>query len=291
MRAPLVTHLTHVALTVPHPEDAARWYAEVLGLAIIGRLSDGGVRLATAPPHAAVVAHTEVLLLPGALGVHHIGFGIPNTESLAAAAAALRRQDVEVHEAVDGPCGVGWWVRDPDGHRVEVTVPPSPVPRPGGAGGPATLVKLGHITQRSPDPVVQAAWWQRVLGFRLSDRMGETFAWLRCNRDHHTIAFVRAPEPGTHHIAFEAGGWDDLRRFGDHLTSCGWCFEFGPGRHGPGNNLFAYLLDPWGLRWEVFCDLVRIDDEEAYTPGEWDPGARLTTVNRWGPQPPESFLR
>jgi catechol 2,3-dioxygenase-like lactoylglutathione lyase family enzyme len=288
----LVTHLAHVALRMPDPDAAAVFYQHALGLGVTGRGPDGAIRLSCRPPHAAVVAHHEVVLYPGQPAeVDHVGFGVPDEEALEAAARALRRrgQVVEGPRTVETVHGPAVRLRDPDGMVVELLVPPAPVLRPGG-DAEVGLLRLGHITRRSPDPPRAARWWQEVLGFRLSDAMGEEFFWLRCNRDHHTVGVVRGQRPGTHHLAVEAGAWDDLRRLGDHLAAQGVAVEFGPGRHGPGHNLFMYLRDPWGLRWEVFCEMMRIDEEAHYRPGRWEPARRMATVNRWGPPPPPTFL-
>lgn len=287
-----MTHLCHVGLRVPDPEAAAAFYQQVLGLGVTGREpATGAIRLSTLPPGAAVVSHHEVVLYPGGSGVDHLALGMIDDGALEAAVGRLRRQGA----AVTGPQELGSAhgpsarVEDPDGLIVELTVPRPPVPRP--AGDPAyDLIKLGHITRMSPNPPRQAAWWQDLMGFRLSDRMGENFYWLRCNRDHHTVAFVRAASPGTHHIALEVSSWAEMRRLGDHFAGCGVRIEFGPGRHGVGDNLFVYVLDPWGIRWEIFCEMIRVDDEAGHRAGSWDSEQRTATVNRWGPMPPASFL-
>src|ERR671929_91041 len=41
-----------------------------------------------------------------------------------------------------------------------------------------------------------------VLGFRVSDWRDDSFAFLRCGPDHHSINFVTDPTPQLHHIAF-----------------------------------------------------------------------------------------
>lgn len=297
-------YLARVTLRVPDPEAAAAFCQRVLGLGLTGR-GAGGVRLSCRPAGAVAVPDGELLLVPGSPpGLAAVALAADGA-TLAATARALRAQG---HAGEDlppadgrgqggaallaGPPGAGGRglrLHDPDGLAVELGAPAPMVPRPAGAA-PFELLRLGHVTRRSPDPARAARWWQDVLGFRISDQMGEEFFWLRCNRDHHTVAFVRAEAAGTHHIAFEAASWDEIRRLGDHCIETGTRIEFGPGRHGPGGNVFVYLRDPWGVRWEIFCELQRIDDETAYRPGRWDPAQRLSTVNRWGPTPPASFL-
>lgn len=290
---PTITYLAHVALRVPDPEAAADFYQKILGLGVTGReTGERAIRLSALPPNAAVVSHHEVVLYPGEpASVDHVCFGVADEQALAAAAEALR----DAGETVAGPQafervhGPSIRLHDPDGLLIELTVPRAPVPRPVNLAE-FDLIRLGHVTRRSPDPPKLAAWWQQTMGFRLSDRMGDDFFWLRCNRDHHAIALVRAATPGTHHIALEAKSWDEMRRLGDYFQRQGVRIEFGPGRHGPGNNIFVYFRDPWGIRWETFCEMTRVDDEVTYRPGYWDTSQRVMVVNRWGPLPPQSFL-
>ncbi len=243
---PLVTHLCHVGMNVPDPEAAAEFYQRVLGLGVTGRVAAAkGIFLSTLPHGAAVVAHHEVLLTRGKPGIDHLAFGVPDERALQATAEWLHREGVRVDRPREFHEGAGPAVRfmDPAGQVVEIIVPRPPVRRPPCRPG-GDLVKLGHVTQKSPDPPRQAVWWQQVMKFRLSDQMGENFYWLRCSRDHHSVAFVRAAGAGTHHIALEVASWEEIRRLGDHFVQHGVRFEFGPGRHGPGNNIFVYVLAP-----------------------------------------------
>ena len=95
-----------------------------------------------------------------------------------------------------------------------------------------------------------------------------------------------------HHLGFEVAGWQVYQPILDRLADLGLRVEYGPGRHGPGRNLFAYVCDPSsGLRIELFADMAQIPDEASYEPIRWEAGDRLTkTINRWGPPPPQSFL-
>ena len=60
--------------------------------------------------------------------------------------------------------------------------------------------------------------------------------------------------------------------------------HLGPGRHGPGNNLFVMFDDPAANRIELSCEMERYWDELAdYTPRQWHPGVK--TINLWGVAP------
>ena len=80
----------------------------------------------------------------------------------------------------------------------------------------------------------------------------------------------------------------------DHLGKNGFRLHWGPGRHGPGHNLFTYHKDPDGNTIELFTQLDIIHDEAK---GYWEPRpwhetypqyprtweVDIATVNIWGP--------
>jgi catechol 2,3-dioxygenase len=53
---------------------------------------------------------------------------------------------------------------------------------------------------------------------------------------------------------------------------------WGPGRHGPGNNLFIFIEDPDGNWIEVSAELEVVHDRPAV---DWPHERR--TLNLWGP--------
>jgi catechol 2,3-dioxygenase len=275
----LVTHLLHARLRVPDPEEAAAYYQRALGLVRV-ESDSSELRLSVVPRDAVVVSSGDILLERGEeAGLAGLGFAASSADELE-----------QVKQALGAPSSNGDGVvrtADVDGCPVEFAVPEPPRRRPP-VSPPFSFTKLGHVTRRSPNPPAQARWWQETLGFRLSDQIEESFFFLRCNRDHHALAFVQGSDWNAHHIGLELESWEDLRLVVEHLVANGTQIEFGPGRHGPGKNIFVYFLDPWDIRWELFCELERIDDEN-HIPGQWK-GGRRDTVNLWGPRPPESYF-
>ncbi len=288
-----VTALSHVAIRVPDPQGAAEFYHRVLGLVETGHdPATGSIRLSTLPWSALAVSHHEIILYRGEpSGLDHLALAVPDAAALDAAMDLLQARGVRVERPHDyeGVHGPSLRLADSEGLTVELIVAPPPIDRPTGRP-PFDLIKLSHVNLKSPNPPARARWWQEVMDFRLSDQMGDVFFWLRCNRDHTTVAIVRSATTGIHHIAFEIASWEDVCRLADHLAANDVHIEFGPGRHGPGKSVFMYFLDPWRIRWEILCEIVRIDDEANYRPGFWEGDSRKTVVNLWGPQPPETFL-
>ncbi|GAA4623377.1 hypothetical protein GCM10023196_019320 [Actinoallomurus vinaceus] len=67
----------------------------------------------------------------------------------------------------------------------------------------------------SPDPARLRAFYERHLGFRLSDtlsRTGDLMYFLWCSPLHHSFASLAAPHVSLHHASFEMRGVEEYVR-------------------------------------------------------------------------------
>jgi catechol 2,3-dioxygenase-like lactoylglutathione lyase family enzyme len=140
--------------------------------------------------------------------------------------------------------------------------------------------KISHVVLNSGCTDDQKGFFIDVLGFKHSDstRMME---FLRCSSDHHSIAIFRDSGPSLNHVAYELPNIDGLMRGTGRLKQNGFNIEWGVGRHGPGNNVFSYFLEPDGFVAEYTTELDQID-EATYVPQDaayWD---RMAMRDRWG---------
>ena len=131
--------------------------------------------------------------------------------------------------------------------------------------------KFGHIAAHHPDVQKVTSFYTDILGFRVSDWMGDRFSFLRCGSDHHTVNFVRYEEARLHHIAFEVRDMAELQRSCDYLARNGIQLVWGPIRHVVGHNIAAYHRNPDDQRVELFCELDIMRDEELgyFEPRPW----------------------
>lgn len=269
--------LSHVSLAVEDPPAAAAHYARTLGLAVSEMLADGTIRLGWGQGFHA-------LELTAGHGLAHFGLELSDEAGLAVLESRLQAHGVRAaREELAGDHPPVLAFRDPDGHRVEAH---GPVDRSGEhAADPGRRpVRIHHVTLASPAIAEQVAFYEQVLGFRVSDRMGEVFAWLRCNQEHHTVAVVEADQAGLDHYAYEIDSWASLKTWCDELAARDVPLQWGPGRHGPGNNVFVMFDDLDGNHVELSCEMERYwDDRAQYAPRHWAPEAK--TVNLWGPVP------
>jgi len=118
------------------------------------------------------------------------------------------------------------------------------------------------------------------LGFRLSDRTRH-MGFVRCNRVHHCIAYARAGFTSLHHIAFEMADIDGVMRGIGRMRDAGFPPVWGPGRHGPGNNVFGYFIGPHGGVIEYTAEVEEVgDDYKVGGPADWKwPPGR---TDHWG---------
>jgi hypothetical protein len=116
-------------------------------------------------------------------------------------------------------------------------------------------------------------------------------AFMNCGSDHHSVGVHVADNDALNHLAFLMPSLDAVMRGGGRMKDAGHAIEWGPGRHGPGNNAFNYFIDPFGLVIEYTAEVEQIDDR--YVPGtpeswKWPTGR----VDHWGiSQPPTPKLR
>jgi hypothetical protein len=74
-----------------------------------------------------------------------------------------------------------------------------------------------------------------------------------------------------HHIAFELKDWAQILSACDFLGGKNIPLIWGPGRHGPGHNLYTYHRNPDDQVIELFAELDKMLDEELnyFEPRPW----------------------
>ena len=148
--------------------------------------------------------------------------------------------------------------------------------------------KLGHAVLGSLDYRATMAFFVDGLGFKVSDRIKNMGAFMRCSTDHHNILVLSAPVNFLHHTAWQVDDIDDVGRAAyAMLEGRPERHVWGLGRHFAGSNFFWYLKDPAGNFCEYYADMDCIVDDQLWTPEDLE-GAR--GLFAWGPPPPPSFL-
>lgn len=277
------TTVSHIGFRVPDVAAAADFYVRTLGLHVVGA-DPGHTRLGWG------AGHHVIDLYPGSNALMHYGFEVRDVDGIEGIAkrltAAGHTVDTLESEFIDHAVGAahGISVLDPDGTTVHFH---GPVSRPGenAADTGRRPIKFQHTTLGVSGVEKFAAFFVDIVGFRISDQLADgKFAWLRSDRDHHTLALVENGRPGElDHYSYDLAEWEDFKSWCDRLTDLGVDVVWGPGRHGPGNNLFIFFDDPAGNHIELSAEMEKFhDDRVTYVPRRWEPIP--TSVNLWGGQ-------
>lgn len=120
--------------------------------------------------------------------------------------------------------------------------------------------RISHIVMHSPRHHEELAFFTEVLGFKVSDWLGDFMCFLRCNEAHHRIAFLPGP-PCLNHVAYDMPNVDEMMRGIARLKRQKIDIRWGPGRHTAGNNTFSYFTTPAGFAIEYTSELEKVDFE------------------------------
>lgn len=174
------------------------------------------------------------------------------------AAAGCRMIHVPV--PIDGPGGgYGFRFFSPDGLTYEVSSDVARGPFRALVRWEGIPTKISHIVLHSPDHRAATQFFIDVLGFKLSDWLGDFMSFLRCDSAHHRLAILPGP-PCLNHVAYDMLGVDDMMRGIHRLKQQGTEVRWGPGRHTAGNNTFSYFTTPAEFAVEYTAELEEVDD-------------------------------
>ena len=127
--------------------------------------------------------------------------------------------------------------------------------------------RMDHLNLTTPDPIATRRQLETICGLRLSERMvDDSLSWMYGgNRQHHIIGVVRG-KAGLHHYSFELREFSDYLKLGDLLDRFDKQMLWGPGRHRPGDNTYAYYIDSSGAMVECSGSMALIADDTDFVP-------------------------
>lgn len=280
--------LRSVSLLVPDPKQVTDFYTGTWGLSAIEQGDDVAWLRGTGEEHHILhLGHHE----ENALG--KVVFALGTRREIADAARGLEALGVPiVHEPGpldDAAGGYGVQFVDPEGRLVELSVDRFAVAARDTNGRDAIPRKIAHVVLNTVDIDAACAFYTEVLGMRISDWSEHQMAFLRCNSDHHVIAFNQAPWTSLNHVAYEMPSVDHFMRGIGNLRRSGISPDWGPGRHGPGDNTFSYFTDPAGLVCEYTSEVAQIE-EDSWLCRVWPRTPELS--DQWGTAgPPTEKIR
>ena len=218
-----------------------------------------------------------LLLVPGDdPTLRALGFVFDDVDRLESAMLAHERAGRPI-ERTSG----GFAIHDPAGLRLDfafddqfaaLNSQTTPTDRP---------IFVSHVVLNARDPIGARNFYESVVGLIQSDRYErDLLTFLRADQpQHHCVGIAAADVDGLNHFAMDCGNVDGVMRGMSRLAQHGSKPFWGPGRHGPGGNIFCYFADPDGFVAEYTCDVMQISGDEHH-PKEW---ARTPeNGNLWG---------
>jgi len=256
--------LHHLRRDSPQPERLAKFYGELLGDRV--EPLGGEAWLVSGPARQMIVGRGKAGAVP------YFALQMQDAAHLAAFARGVSRREPSPSPLFqDG----AFAVRDPDGRLLVLGLPKD---HPVESGMTARLQHFVCATTQLPEMI----GFYQGLGMVESDRVLEkeelTASFLRSDPEHHSFAAFRAPESRPDHHCYETTGWLDIRDWADRMGRLGIVLWWGPGRHGPGNNLFFMVEDPDGHKVEFSAELELMPKEMPHR--TWPHEQR--TLNLWG---------
>lgn len=292
----LISQLAHVELLTPTPQESLEFFTDVLGLEESGR--DGqSVYLRCWGDY---FHHSVVLTEADEPGMGHAAWRAAGPEQLERAVAQLEASGFG-EGWVDGAVGHGraYRYRGPGGHLHEIfwdveryEAPaekrsrfPARPQRPTAHG--VAPRQVDHVTVSTADPLGDAKWYRDTLGYRFTEYTGLdehpdviVFAMVTTNEKSHDLGLGgdRSSIPGRlHHLAFWVDAVEDVLRAADVVMEAGGKIEFGPGKHGMGEQTYLYFREPGGLRVEINSGGYRLYQPD-WEPVKWLPSEGSNTM-------------
>lgn len=283
----LVGALRSVALTVPDLSAAEAFFTSTWHLQVAARTDQALYLRGAGTDHHLLALHHA----PGAAQIVHVTL---RARSLEALALAAQKTEVAGGQVLAAPApltepggGHAVTLADPDGRVFRLVHGDEQVDPIDAADMP---VRLAHVVLNSSHVEASRQFLEEALDFSMSDRT-RIMAFMRCNNDHHSVALGDTDNNALNHIAFLMPDIDAVMRGGGRMKDAGYPIEWGPGRHGPGDNAFNYFVGPFDIVIEYTAEVQQIDD--SYKAGQptdwtWPPGR----VDQWGISlPPSARLK
>jgi catechol 2,3-dioxygenase-like lactoylglutathione lyase family enzyme len=286
----LVHAVGHVKINTRMTETVAREAIEILGLRVT--YSDDRQTWLSSNGRAAEL----VLLRADENATHTIGLEALTADAVRDAEARVEGAGCRIlsREPSLRCTAVGVTFATPEGLRFEIHTPIRDDINgrryPTQGVGPN---RMDHLNLLSPDPAATRRQLEIIGGLRVSERIvDDSLSWMYGgNRQHHIVGVVRAEMAGLHHYSFEFREFGDYLKLGDLLDRFDKQMLWGPGRHRPGDNTYAYYLDPSGAMIECSGSMALIADDESFEPpviSQLERPGNVRRMNVWGtPAPPE----
>jgi catechol 2,3-dioxygenase-like lactoylglutathione lyase family enzyme len=282
-----ITHLRHISLITPNLAEQVKFYEDIWGLDLLSQCeTEAFFRGAGSENHILHLIEGE------ARGLHHLSFGMQDKIAVDQAAEELTKLGVPIVQEPgyldEFGKGYGFRFLDPENRCIELSCWVE-IHTTEWNSKNVNPVVLNHVVLNTTDIDKMVDFYTTILGFKVSDWSEHQMVFIRCNKKHHSLSFNQANHAAVNHIAYEVENVDQVMRGISNVRKKDYEPIWGPGRHGPGNNIFCYFQDPGGFVMEYTCYLTTIEDESKWEAVVWKRVPHL--MDLWmvaGPPTPEA---
>jgi catechol 2,3-dioxygenase-like lactoylglutathione lyase family enzyme len=281
-----VTGVRSIELGVRDLQQSADFYTKAWALEEVAADGDGIHLRATGGEHHVLTIRERGK--PALLGVNFAAQDRASVELLCAKAKSYGVKVSGDPAPLPGAAGGGYGFRFETPEGLPMSISSDGVQHPNVVLDRSRPSKISHVVLNSGSTDEQMAFFIDLLGFKRSDST-HMMEFLRCSSDHHSIALFRANGPSLNHVAYEVPNMDGLMRGSGRVKRNGFDIEWGVGRHGPGNNVFTYFIEPDGFVAEYTTELDQID-EATHIPQDAEYWSNAVPIrgDRWGVAGPPS---
>jgi catechol 2,3-dioxygenase-like lactoylglutathione lyase family enzyme len=225
----------HATFETPNLEKAIAYYTDTMGLVLAAREKDRAYLASK------IGLLTIVLARASAARCMKLSFEVAPGEDFGELSRALAADGVNSELRNDSLPGIDQVLSfaDHKGTTIELFKDWSYLGKDAQVSGIGPL-KLGHVAFVVQDVNATVAFYERVLGFRVSDWIGDFFVFMRCNPDHHAVNFIKGETVKLHHMAFELKDFIHIQNSCDLFGQRNIPIIWGPLRQGPGHNIATY---------------------------------------------------
>jgi catechol-2,3-dioxygenase len=237
-----VTAIRSVTLGVPNLVTSKAFYAGIWGLTPVAERADAVYLRGTGPYHhvLALTTHAKPQVLEldlladdrDAIGALHRQV----SDSAATQITEPARRDAPGR-------GFGFSFADPDGRRVNIVT--EDARHADTAPHPDKPTKITHAVLNSPDMDKISTFYVERLGFTVKNRI-KVMSFLKCNQDHHSLAFATGKASSLNHLAFAMQDVGSVARGAKRMMASGYPMGWGVGQHAAGEDVYAYFEGPEG---------------------------------------------
>src|SRR4029078_3431637 len=182
-----VLRIGHATFETPDLAKAIEHYTQVIGLCVAGREY-------TRAFLATKIGQLVIELPQGTqTRCSKLSFEVAPDADFADLRRELQKHGVPAEERNDSVPGLPKVLsfKDPKGTTIELFREWSYVGNHEQVVGAGAL-NLGHVAFVTPEPKALVEFYEKVLGFRVSDWIGDFFVFMRCNADHTSVSFIDA---------------------------------------------------------------------------------------------------